>query len=188
MILEEFSPEDWGLTENIFLPEEYDYALIGTMQGFGSEMRIVYDHRYVPQNILSQALDQGAVASLDTSVTDPDTLGDLYDNLLRIDGQDSAVAGLIFRADGVEALAYDTEGVLNNLVEEGMSWEEAQEWWDYNMIGAFMGERTPVYVNIVRQAQALPEPEPEPKEPHPLAEELKDEKIIPQDFIDDEAE
>jgi hypothetical protein len=49
------------------------------------------------------------------------------------------------RAGGSPVIAYDTQKILD-ILERSMSVEEAQEFFEYNILGAYMGDRTPVYI------------------------------------------
>jgi len=71
-----------------------------------------------------------------------------YEELLICDGLDDAIMGVCMRYGEPDVVAYDFLKVLNILVErDGMSPEEALEFFEYNIIGAGMGERTPVFVD-----------------------------------------
>lgn len=61
---------------------------------------------------------------------------------------DSAIIGLAERFGGVEAVAYDVQKVLEILEEEFSSMDDAIEWYEYNILGAWMGERTPIFVTL----------------------------------------
>jgi hypothetical protein len=43
-------------------------------------------------------------------------------------------------------LCYDYDKVIAMHVKEGMTREEAVEYFDFNTIGAWMGDRTPVFI------------------------------------------
>ena len=47
--------------------------------------------------------------------------------------------------DGPLAI-YSVERVLKVLMQDGMDEEEAQEWFDFNIIGAWLGAGTPIYM------------------------------------------
>ena len=71
-----------------------------------------------------------------------------YEELLIADGLDEAIIGVCMRYGQPDVVAYDFLKVLNILVDrDGMSPEEALEFFEYNVIGAGMGERTPVFVD-----------------------------------------
>ena len=59
-------------------------------------------------------------------------------------GFDEAVIGITF---GVNAVAvYSVSKVLDILVDEGMSMEDAIEHFEYNIAGSYIGEKTPMWV------------------------------------------
>lgn len=63
--------------------------------------------------------------------------------LLFADGYDDCIIGMTFRAD-VPVVIYSADRMIEKLAKD-MSYEEAQEFFDFNVEGAYMGERTPVY-------------------------------------------
>lgn len=60
---------------------------------------------------------------------------------------DSAIMGVIERF-GIPGpiICYDREKVLQVNVDDGMNEEEALEFYDFNTLGAWMGEGTPVFL------------------------------------------
>ena len=58
---------------------------------------------------------------------------------------DVAILGVVERAGGSPVIAYDTQKILA-ILELSMPMEDAQEYFDYNILGAYMGDRTPVYI------------------------------------------
>jgi hypothetical protein len=67
-----------------------------------------------------------------------------YPELLKADGFDEAVVGVVQRM-GIQAICYDQDKVLSILMKD-MSEEEAIEYFDYNIAGAWVGESTPFYL------------------------------------------
>ena len=66
---------------------------------------------------------------------------------LMCDGFDEAIIGMAERINLGPVVAYDVEKILQIMVErDGMTYEEAQEFFDYNIIGAWMGEFTPIFI------------------------------------------
>jgi hypothetical protein len=59
---------------------------------------------------------------------------------------DSCIVGLIERAGSGLCVCYDGNMVLRRLEADGMTPDEAQEWMDYNIVSAYMGERTPAFL------------------------------------------
>lgn len=72
------------------------------------------------------------------------------EGMVTIDYQSSAIIGTCFCWDGqsrVERFVYSGEKLIENFVEnDGMSEEEALEWVEYNIEGAYMGPNTPIVV------------------------------------------
>ena len=66
--------------------------------------------------------------------------------MLLADGYDGAFLG-VGRRCGFEYAIYDEEKCLEILVErDGMSREEAVDFFEYNTIGAWVGDDTPIFV------------------------------------------
>jgi hypothetical protein len=66
------------------------------------------------------------------------------DEILLADGFDEALIG---HAAGMEPRAvYDYDRCIDVLVEDGMTYEEAVEYFEFNTVGAYVGEQTPVFV------------------------------------------
>ena len=76
-------------------------------------------------------------------------LQDLLDDetqLLFADGYDDAIVGFAER-DSVMLVVYDVRKILRLLrVRDGMSRDEAQEFFDFNIAGSWVGEQTPVWL------------------------------------------
>ena len=69
--------------------------------------------------------------------------GDL--ELLKADGFDDAVIGIEVKTG---RLVYDTNKMIQILIEDDMTEEDAIEYIDYNVIGAYVGELTPIFITI----------------------------------------
>ena len=69
--------------------------------------------------------------------------------MLKIDGHDNAIVGpaCIWRDKTlVNVLVYDAEVIRENLVQMGMTSDDAREYIEFNIEGAYCGEYTPVLV------------------------------------------
>ena len=74
-----------------------------------------------------------------------DMLGD-ETQLLFADGHDDAIVGFAER-NSVILVVYDVRKILRLLrVRDGMSRDEAQEFFDFNIAGSWVGEQTPVWL------------------------------------------
>ena len=66
---------------------------------------------------------------------------------LKIDGHDNAILGISRVPGEPSLLAYSENRIIMNLVTfDGMSLDEAREFYEFNIAGAYMGPGTPVIV------------------------------------------
>jgi len=76
-------------------------------------------------------------------------VGDSNPDALLADGFNEAIIGMCERFGMFPVVAYDKDKCINILVQrDNMSYEEAIEYFDFNVIGAYMGEGTPVFVTF----------------------------------------
>ena len=68
--------------------------------------------------------------------------------ILLADGFNEALIGTGERAGSLPVAVYDRGKCIDILRKQDMSREEAEEYFDYNVIGAFVGEQTPIFVNV----------------------------------------
>lgn len=59
---------------------------------------------------------------------------------------DEAIIGVAERAGGMNVVAYDRTLVID-ILARSMPREEAEEYFEFNTIGAWMGELTPVFID-----------------------------------------
>ena len=69
--------------------------------------------------------------------------------MLQMDGYGDCLVGVVERFGQNPVLCYDKDKVLASLVADGMDETEAQEWFEFNQIGAWMGEYTPCFITTV---------------------------------------
>ena len=75
-----------------------------------------------------------------------DLYGDDEPNICFAEGFDEAIAGVVWDGERTRVV-YDTELILELLMGRSeMSYEEAVEYFDYNIAGSYMGEYTPLYL------------------------------------------
>lgn len=75
-----------------------------------------------------------------------DLTDERFEGMACIDGYDEAVIGVASRCGQEDVLAYDRNKILSLL---NLPDEEAQEYFDYNIAGAYVGSKTPVFVEII---------------------------------------
>lgn len=77
------------------------------------------------------------------------------DQTLKADGFDDAFVGVIQRCGQPVVLAYDYDKALQILVDrDGMSREEAEEYMEFNVVGAWVGDGTPAFVRTCTMQEA----------------------------------
>lgn len=67
------------------------------------------------------------------------------ENVLLADGFEDAFLG-IGRQFGKPFAVYDREKCLNVLMKDGMDYEEAVDYFCFNVEGAYVGEQTPIFL------------------------------------------
>ena len=68
---------------------------------------------------------------------------------LTADGFDDALVGCTYGANVVAV--YDIHRMIEVLVNEGMEHDDAVEFLEYNVVSAYLGDKTPLYVNFVTE-------------------------------------
>ena len=75
-----------------------------------------------------------------------DLYGDDEPNILFAEGFNEAIAGVVWDGERTRVV-YDTELILELLMGRSeMTYEEAVEYFDFNIAGSHMGEYTPLYL------------------------------------------
>ena len=71
------------------------------------------------------------------------------ENIVIADGCEHAFLGVSNTPDGYCAV-YSTERIIANLMEnDNMDFETAEEYMHFNIIGADVGQRTPVFIDVI---------------------------------------
>jgi hypothetical protein len=66
--------------------------------------------------------------------------------LLFADGFDDAIAGVAEVCGNPLRIVYDMNKAVEILEKQGMSKEESVEYFEFNILGAYVGERTPIWL------------------------------------------
>jgi len=76
-----------------------------------------------------------------------DEIAEINPDALFCDGFDDAILGLAERPNLGPVAAYSIETMLQIMVErDGMTYEEAYEYFDFNIRCAWVGDNTPIYI------------------------------------------
>lgn len=70
------------------------------------------------------------------------------DDMLFADGFDDCIIGITSN----NIVVYDTDKMISVLIKDGMSYEDAIDHWSFNIEGAYVGERTPIYMTVFEEA------------------------------------
>ena len=62
------------------------------------------------------------------------------------DRYDACIVGIGHRFNDGPLVMYSIERILGVLEADGMTGEEAVEWYHFNILGAWVGEGTPIFV------------------------------------------
>ena len=65
---------------------------------------------------------------------------------INMDGYEDCIIGNAERFGMEPVYCYDWDKVITQMVEFGMTEEEAVEYYEFNMLGAWVGEGTPVFL------------------------------------------
>lgn len=65
------------------------------------------------------------------------------------EGFDDCIFGFAERCGQPNVLAYDANKIWRKLVKQGMTEDEAVEYFYFNISGAYVGEGTPVFIHKV---------------------------------------
>lgn len=93
-------------------------------------------------------MKQETEASQNTLITEwLKDLSDAYgEDMLIMDGYDECIAGVCLRFGQEPIIIYDRSKVITRLVKMGMTEEEAEEFHEFNQMGAWVGDRTPAFL------------------------------------------
>ena len=68
-------------------------------------------------------------------------------DLIKIDGFDAAIVGVASRIGSEDFLVYSREKCIEILMaDDDMNYDDADEYFDFNIAGAYVGEATPAFM------------------------------------------
>jgi len=73
--------------------------------------------------------------------------------MLVMDGFDNCILGVCSRFGQEDVIAYDLSKVLGELMNQGMDEEEANEFFEFNMLGSFVGDKTPCFIELNEETE-----------------------------------
>lgn len=81
------------------------------------------------------------------------------------EGMDGAVIGIT--EEGVPV--YDIHKMELILMQDGMDWETASEWVEYNILSAYVGDRTPIHMWVLPEEETVNDYSKEAEEVNKIA-------------------
>lgn len=88
--------------------------------------------------------------SIDTDDTSPaeirEQLTESNPDALYADGFDDALVGIARRCGQPDLAVYSVRLCIEVLMQRGMTYEEACEYFEFNVVGAWMGPMTPIFL------------------------------------------
>jgi hypothetical protein len=74
-------------------------------------------------------------------------ISEINPEALICDGFDDAIIGIAERINLGPVVAYSVSKILDIMVErDGMTYEDAIEFYEYNILGSWVGENTPIFI------------------------------------------
>lgn len=74
-------------------------------------------------------------------------IAEINPDALLCDGFDEAIIGIAERINLNPVVAYSVDKIIDIMMErDGMSYEEAMEYYEYNILGSWMGDNTPIFI------------------------------------------
>jgi hypothetical protein len=80
-----------------------------------------------------------------------DQLVEAYDTLLFCDGFDEALVGVAHRAGLPTVSCYSLDKMIE-ILKKDMTEEEAREYLEFNTLSAYVGDHSPVFVELIKRS------------------------------------
>lgn len=71
-----------------------------------------------------------------------DMINEYVEETILFDGLDDCIIGLTEN----EVVVYDYNKIIDHFISQGMDYEEAVEWVEFNVKGVYAGEKTPLII------------------------------------------
>jgi hypothetical protein len=74
-------------------------------------------------------------------------IDEIAEGAILLDGLDDAIFGVVEEFGNSPRVLYSKHKILTILCErDGMTWSEAEEFYDYNILGLYAGEQNPIFL------------------------------------------
>ena len=69
--------------------------------------------------------------------------------MIRLNGYNDCILGVAYKIGCEDIIAYDKNKILEKLqLTDEMDEEEAEDFFQYNILGSFAGDTTPVFIGV----------------------------------------
>ncbi len=80
-------------------------------------------------------------------------IAEVSDEAMFADGYDDCLIGYVERIGMGPVPLYDRQRVIKKIIDGGSTEEEAEEFFQFNIIGAYVGDGTPAFATILTQGE-----------------------------------
>ena len=80
-----------------------------------------------------------------------DEYGEEAETIMFADGFDDAIVGVGNSFGGSLCAIYDTDLIVKQCMKDGMEYDEALEYFDFNIAGSYVGEQTPIFIHKIER-------------------------------------
>lgn len=80
-------------------------------------------------------------------ITREDATNIYGNNLVFFDGYDDCISGICLKFGHDPVVCYDYRKIIRKLINDNMTYEEAVEFFEFNILGTYAGENTPSFVD-----------------------------------------
>jgi len=129
--------------------EGCDNCIVGIAERFGGFVNLVYDEKKLKQKKKKQSTS-GFVILHGFNNAKKACEAFPSEEFLQVDGFGKCFLGVACW-ENFKVFAYDREKIISTLMRrDKMSYEGALEFFDFNIIGSYVGEKTPIFVTTVK--------------------------------------
>lgn len=75
-----------------------------------------------------------------------DDINEFAEGAIKLTDLDQAIVGITEEFGKDTRILYSVKKILNIMMENGMSEEESLEYYNYNILGGYFGERNPIFL------------------------------------------
>lgn len=75
-----------------------------------------------------------------------DWVAEYGEDIVLFDGYDDCIIGVCVRAGQLPIVIYDYYSMIDKIIEDGASYDEAVDHFEHNIIGTYAGEFTPCFL------------------------------------------